>query len=401
MVAGDLVNTASRVQSVATARSVLVGDATRRATDAAVRYEPAGTHELKGKAEPMALFRALQVVAGRSGVMRVEGLEAPFVGRDRELRMLKDLFHSTVDHLTPQLVTVSGVAGVGKSRLSWEFEKYVDGLAEERLVAPRPVPVLRRGRHVLGAGGHDADAGGVGGGRGPRGRRREARRHPRRVRRRRRASAAGSSPGSAQLLGLDDRPTTGQDDQFAAWRLFVERMSDSGPVVLVFEDLQWADTSLLDFVDYLLEWSRNHPIFVLALTRPELAERRPTWGAGRRNFSSLYLEPLGPRGHGAAARGPGAGPAATGDQGDPGPGRGHPAVRRRDGPDAARPGSAREGRRRYRPTGPIDDLEVPETLHGLIAARLDGLARPSAGWSRTPRCWASRSRPRRWPRCPA
>ena len=111
MVAGDLVNTASRVQSVAPPGAVLVGDATRRATDASVRYESVGSHELKGKAEPMALFRALQVVAGRSGMMRSEGLEAPFVGRDRELRMLKDLFHSTVDHRTPQLVTVSGVAG--------------------------------------------------------------------------------------------------------------------------------------------------------------------------------------------------------------------------------------------------------------------------------------------------
>src|SRR5207342_1677456 len=100
MVAGDLVNTASRVQSAAPPGAVLVGEATRRATDASVRYEPVGSHQLKGKAEPMALFRALQVVAGRSGLMRVEGLEAPFVGRDRELRMLKDLFHSSSDHRT-------------------------------------------------------------------------------------------------------------------------------------------------------------------------------------------------------------------------------------------------------------------------------------------------------------
>jgi class 3 adenylate cyclase/tetratricopeptide (TPR) repeat protein len=373
LVAGDLVNTASRIQSVASPGSVLVGEATRRATDAAVRYEPAGFHELKGKAEPLALFRALQVVAGRSGSMRVEGLEAPFVGRDRELRMLKDLFHSSADHRTPQLVTVTGIAGVGKSRLSWEFEKYVDGLASD--VWWHRGRCLSYGDGVTYWALADMMRMRVGSVEG------EA---PEAVAAKLADTVARFVPDPAerrwieprlgQLLGLGDRPTTGQDDQFAAWRLFVERMSDVAPVVLVFEDLHWADTSLLDFVDYLLEWSRGHPIFVLALSRPELAERRPTWGTGRRNFSSLYLEPLTSEAMEQLLAGlvPGLPPSVAAT-----------ILARAEGiplyaVETVRmlldQGLLEQVDDRYRPTGPIDDLQVPETLHGLIAARLDGLA---------------------------
>ena len=101
-------------------------------------------------------------------------------------------------------------------------------------------------------------------------------------------------PRLAQLLGLGDHEPRERQDLFAAWRLFFERLADTYPTVLAFEDMQWADESLLDFVEYLLEWSRNSPLYVITLARPELLERRPTWGAGHRNFSSLYLEPLSP-----------------------------------------------------------------------------------------------------------
>src|SRR5258708_30312552 len=99
-------------------------------------------------------------------------------------------------------------------------------------------------------------------------------------------------PRLARLLGLGDWEGSDRQELFAAWRLFFERLADSQTVVLLFEDLQWADASLLDFVEYLLEWSRNHPIFVVTLARPDLLERRPSWGAGQRSFSSIYLEPL-------------------------------------------------------------------------------------------------------------
>jgi predicted ATPase len=99
-------------------------------------------------------------------------------------------------------------------------------------------------------------------------------------------------PRLAFLLGLDERPAGGREELFAAWRTLFERIGAAGTVVMVFEDLQWADAALLDFIESMLEWSRNHPILVLTLARPELADRRPTWGAGQRNFVGLHLEPL-------------------------------------------------------------------------------------------------------------
>src|SRR5436190_1860898 len=129
MVAGDAVNTAARVQSAAGPRSVLVDDATRRLAQAGIAFDDAGEHELKGKAEPQHLWRALRVLFGVGGVQRGDGLEGPLTGRDVELRLIKDLFHATIDRRQARMVVVSGAAGVGKSRLGWEFEKYVDGVA--------------------------------------------------------------------------------------------------------------------------------------------------------------------------------------------------------------------------------------------------------------------------------
>ena len=96
------------------------------------------------------------------------------------------------------------------------------------------------------------------------------------------------------LLGIDEPPSGGQDQLFAAWRTFFERIAAEAPVVMAFEDLQWADSGLLAFIDHLVEWSRGVPIYVLSLARPEFLEARPDWSAGKRNFNSLALEPLSP-----------------------------------------------------------------------------------------------------------
>src|SRR5436305_10516096 len=130
MVAGDLVNTASRVQSIAEPDTVLVGEATRRSSEQAIVFEDAGEHELKGKTEPVALWRALRVVSGRGGTLKSAGLEPPFVGRDRELKLIKDLFHGCAHERRAHLVSVTGIAGIGKSRLAWEFYKYFDGIVD-------------------------------------------------------------------------------------------------------------------------------------------------------------------------------------------------------------------------------------------------------------------------------
>ncbi|MGH9168941.1 MAG: AAA family ATPase, partial [Acidimicrobiia bacterium] len=291
MVAGDLVNTASRIQSVAEPGSVLVGDVTRRATEAAIAYDDAGTHELKGKEEPVQLWRATRVVGTLRGLLRAKGLEPPFVGRDREMRLVKELFHTCADERRAHLVSVVGVAGVGKTRLSWEYERYIDGLAGTvwwhrgrclaygEGVAYWALADMVRGRA------------GIVEGEGP------ATTLPK-VRAMVEQYIADPEerkwvePRLLHLLGLEERSAADQSDLFSAWRLFFERLADQAPVALVFEDLQWADSALLDFIEYLLEWSKDHPLFILTLSRPEITDRRPTWGARKRSFTSLFLDPL-------------------------------------------------------------------------------------------------------------
>ena len=273
------------------------------------------------------------------------------------------------------LVSVTGIAGIGKSRLAWEFYKYFDGIADDRLVAPRPLSRLRRGRGLLGAGRHGAHA--LPDRRGGRDlfRPAEAEGHTARATARPRGALfRRTSPRPPARPGGAARAATTQD-LFAAWRLFFERLADSNPTVLAFEDMQWADTSLLDFVEYLLEWSRDYPLYVITLARPELADRRPTWGAGQRNFSSLYLEPLSEESMQRAPGGARARPARAICA--------HRSSARAEGVPLYAVETVRMLLDRglltqdgpvYRPAGEIETLEVPETLHALIAARLDGVS---------------------------
>jgi class 3 adenylate cyclase len=288
MVAGDAVNTAARVQSVADPGSVWVDDATRVLTSAAVTYTAAGEHVLKGKAEPARLFAAGAVVAAVGGAQRVDGLEAPFTGRDRELRLVKELFHATVEDGRPRLVHVSGVAGMGKSRLGWEFEKYVDGLrgltrwhrgrclSYGEGVAFWALTEMVRSRLQMAEGdtedGASLDT-------------RLAQWLPDEVER------SWVSPRIGVLLGSEHRVFP-REDLFAAWTVFFERVAtDQDGLVMLVEDLQYADDGLLDFLDHALETAR-FPLFVLALARPDLGERRPGFGTGRRT-TTVHLEPLG------------------------------------------------------------------------------------------------------------
>jgi predicted ATPase/class 3 adenylate cyclase len=373
MVAGDLVNTASRVQAVAEPGSVFVGDATRRTTEGTVVYEPAGSFELKGKEGETPLWRALRVVSGRAGSLKSEGLEAPFVGRERELRQIKDLFHVCAEEGRAQLVSVTGIAGIGKSRLAWEFYKYFDGIAQ--------TVYWHRGRCLAYGEGvtYWALADMV------RMRCRIAEDEPQEEALRKLQAALEEhlldpeerrfvEPRLAQLLGLGEGTSHERQDLFAAWRLLFERLADTYPTVLAFEDMQWADASLLDFVEYLLEWSRDKPLFVVTLARPELLENRPTWGAGHRNFTSMYLEPLSQQAMQELLIGlvPGLPPSLR-----------EQILARAEGIPLYAVETVRMLLDRgllvadgssYRVVGEIAALEVPETLHALIAARLDGLS---------------------------
>jgi class 3 adenylate cyclase/tetratricopeptide (TPR) repeat protein len=372
MVAGDVVNTAARIQAAARAGQVYVGESTRRATDRIVVYEDAGSHELKGKSGLIPLWRALRVVSGARGSLKAESLEAPFVGRERELRLIKSLFHTTGEESKAHLVSITGIAGIGKSRLAWEFFKYMDGLPQSTywhrgrclsygegvaywaladMVRMRariaedeePASALQKLRATLQEHLLDED------------------------------ERKFVEPRLAHLLGLEERNARDKQELFGAWRIFFERLAETYPTVLVFEDMQWADASLLDFVEYLLEWSRSHPLYVVTLARPELLDRRSTWGAGRRNFTSLYLEPLstGSMQELLAGLVPGLPAELTTrilERAEGIPLYAVETVRMLlDRGLLAREGSV------YRPVGPVETLEVPETLHALIAARLDGL----------------------------
>jgi class 3 adenylate cyclase/tetratricopeptide (TPR) repeat protein len=372
MVAGDLVNTAARIQGEAEPGTVLVGEATRRASEAAIAFEAAGEHELKGKAEPVALWQAVRVTAARGGALRSEGLEAPFVGRERELRLVKELLHGSWEQSRPQLVQITGIAGIGKSRLAWEFFKYLDGLAEQAFwhrgrclaygegVAYWALAEMVRMRAQI-LEGEDPDS----------------------AREKLAACLAEYVPDAEErawigprlgnLLGLEERVDSDRQDLFAAWRLFFERIADRDPVVLVFEDLQWADQALLAFVEFLLEWSASQRLYVLALSRPELAEKQPEFGRGVRNTATLALEPLGDSDMTRLLDGYVPGLPEELKAQVLGRAQGVPlyaveTVRMLlDRGLLAQEGSV------YRPTGEIERLEIPESLHALAAARLDGL----------------------------
>jgi class 3 adenylate cyclase/tetratricopeptide (TPR) repeat protein len=372
MVAGDLVNTASRLQSAAAPGTVLVGEATHRAAANAIAFEEAGEQTLKGKTTPVPAWHALRVVAELGGRNRSETLEAPFVGRDDELRLLKDLFHATGREHRARLVSVVGPAGIGKSRLGWEFSKYTDGVIDATFWHVGRSPAYGEGISFWALGEMVRRRAGL------------FETDDESTTRRKiaetlveyvpdEADRRWIEPALLTLLGVETS-TGGSEQLFAAWRTFFERIADQGTVTMVFEDFHYADSGLIDFVDHLLEWSRGVPIFVITLSRPELVERRPDWGAAKRNFTSLYLEPLGSGAMRELLAGlvPGLPAAAvTG------------IVARADGIPLYAVETVRmlvaEGRLTivdgtYRPVGDLTSLAVPETLTALIASRLDGLA---------------------------
>jgi class 3 adenylate cyclase/tetratricopeptide (TPR) repeat protein len=372
MVAGDLVNTASRLQSVAAAGSVLVGESTYLATKGSIAFEDGGQHVVKGKELPLKAWKALRVTAGRRGTRWTDVLEPPFVGRDEEFRLVKELFHATAREGKPRLLSVMGIGGIGKSRLAWEFFKYIDGLAEEVAWHQGRSPAYGDGLTFWALG--------------------------EMVRMRARIAETDDAastlaklqetianyvpeesdrrwmlPRLSHLLGIEQGQVGEREELFTAWRSFFERISERSPVVLLFEDIQWADPGLLDFIEHVLEWSRNRSIFIVTLARPELMDRRPTWGAGQRNFTSLHLEPLPEAAIRSLLMGLASGlPETVVEQ----------VLDRAEGVPLYAVESVRmlvdqghlvlvEGT--YRLSGPLDRLEVPDTLHALIAARLDGL----------------------------
>ncbi|MBA2768141.1 MAG: AAA family ATPase, partial [Sporichthyaceae bacterium] len=375
MVAGDAVNTAARVQAAAEPGAVLVDEGTRKVAEVAVGFIAAGEHDLKGKAAPMPLWQATRVVAGAAGSQRIDGLEAGLVGRDAELRLVKELFHACVERRTPRLVSVTGAAGVGKSRLGWEFRKYIDGLLvtvwwhQGRClsygdgVAFWALAEMVRQRFQIA----EEDPSTVAADKLVTGLERWLPNPDER-------DYVG--PRLAQLLGVDYGKATsllGREELFAGWRLFFERLAATGPVVMVVEDLQYADAGLLDFLEHLLDWARDVPIFVLTLARPELESRRSGWGTGRRNSTALTFDRLDDAAMAALLDAlvpgmPTAAKTAIAARAEGIPLYAVETVRMLIDRDIVQPIDGV-----YRLVGDVGELAVPATLQSLLAARLDTL----------------------------
>ncbi|HWX73717.1 MAG TPA: adenylate/guanylate cyclase domain-containing protein, partial [Solirubrobacteraceae bacterium] len=373
-VVGDTVNVASRLQSAAPVGGILVGERTQRATDAAVRYEELAPLELKGKAEPVCAWRALDLFERDRPAARV-GVGAPLVGRQAELSQLETMFERVTRDSAPHLVTVVGQAGVGKSRLLFELERRLDR-------AEAPIQLLR-GR-CLAFGSNvvywpltemlRAECGILDGDSGAQARAKLNERL---------GSLLAASEGSeqverrlaplARLLGAQaggDEPLAEQEDGqsgreafFGAVRAVLEALAQERTLLVAWEDIHWADEGTLDLIEYLSQWLRA-PVLQVALARDELLERRPSWSTLRRVTTTTFLEPLAPgevrdliasmlRSAGTPTELP-------------------EALAERSG---GNPLFAEAMVQRIAEEGSATAAELPDTVQGLLAARLDSLER--------------------------
>jgi len=361
MAAGDVVNTAARIQAGAPVNAILVGELTYRATAHTVNYHEAEPVVAKGKSEPVAVWEALEARA-RFGVDVAQRPIAPLVGRQRELELLVSTLARVREERSPQLVTLIGVPGIGKSRLALELSNAVE--QERELIAWRQGRSLPYGEGVtfwaLGeivkaqAGILESDPAEAAA-----------------AKLRRSVEDLVSDETEVQWLDAHLQPLVGiggengsarAGEPFAAWRRFLEALAEQNALVLVLEDLHWADEALLDFVDELVDRVADVPLLVLATARPELLERRPGWGGGKPNAATLSLAPLPDD---ASARLV----AALLDR---------PllsAERQQDllAKIGGNPLYAEQYARAFVERGDLVDL--PETVQGIIAARLDGLSR--------------------------
>jgi class 3 adenylate cyclase len=355
--AGDVVNTAARMQAAAPVNGILVGDQAYRATAHAIEFRATAPIEAKGKSGQIVVWEAVAARA-RFGVDVVQ-MGAPLVGRSRELDLLADMLARVRAERSPQLATIVGVPGIGKSRLVYELWQLVD--ADPDLISWRQGRSLPYGDGVTywalaemvkaQAGVLETDSGEL-------------------VEEKLREAVIGLDDEEwlaahlRPLLGIEvdgDAGSTRRADSFAAWRRFFEGLAEQGPLVLVFEDLHWADDDLLDFVDHLIDRTSGVPILVVCTARPELLERRQGWGGGKPNAATVSLSPLSDDDTAqlvAALVEPGALSEVT---------RTSLIARAGGNPLYAEQFAhmiqeARAG-----------ELAVPETVQGIIAARLDSL----------------------------
>jgi class 3 adenylate cyclase/tetratricopeptide (TPR) repeat protein len=290
MVAGDVVNTAARMQAEAPVNGILAGEQTYRASAHVIDYREAGPVAAKGKSQPIQVWEAVRA-RSHPGVDVVQRTLAPLVGRRHELDLLRATLVRVRDERSPQLLTLIGVPGIGKSRLVYELSRIVE--ADPELVVWRQGRSLPYGEGVsfwaLGemvkaqVGVLESD---------------DAEEASEKLA----SSVRDLLPDAGwvetqlrQLLGIgatQELAGARREEAFAAWRRFLEAMAERRTTVAVFEDLHWADEGMLDFIDHLVEWTSGVPLFVVCTARPELLARRPGWGGGMANTFTLSLSPL-------------------------------------------------------------------------------------------------------------
>jgi class 3 adenylate cyclase/tetratricopeptide (TPR) repeat protein len=359
MASGDVVNTTARLQSAAPVNGILVGETTWRATRDRIDYAEHDPVSAKGKSEPIAVWEAVQA-RSRVGMDLEQRVLTPLVGRERELGIVFDAFDRAVGQREPQLVTLVGVPGIGKSRLVAELFQRIEHMPEliwwrqgRALPYGSGVSFWAVGEMVKAQAGinendqpeaaleklHDSVAQAV-----DEHERAWVRRH------------------LETLLGMSDEAALDRQETFAAWRRYVEGLAEQQPLVLVFEDLHWADDGLLDFVDHLSEWASGVPLLVLASARPELLDRRPNWGGGKLNAATLALSPLDDANAARVI-------AAVLDQ-TVLPADTQAALLEQAG---GNPLYAEQFARLFLEHGRVEEMPVPENVQGIIASRLDAL----------------------------
>jgi class 3 adenylate cyclase/tetratricopeptide (TPR) repeat protein len=366
-VMGDTVNVASRIQSAARPGTVTVGERTMRASDRAVNYRALEPLELKGKAAPVPAWEAVGLIAEQAVGREAPARESPLIGREPELTALETLYERVLEEGTPQLVTLLGEAGVGKSRVLREFER--------RLAEHPSLPTVRTGRCLpYGSGiifwalgevlraeagivdSHSADeawaklSAYVSDLRGDAGEASD-----------RQAAMIGRVLGvdvPPELVPREDDPERARDSFFSALRSGIEAIARRRPFVIAFEDIHWADDGMLEVIEHLAQWVRA-PLLLVCLARDELLDRKPGWGGGRRSATQLVIEPL-----------------SAGQTRElllallPSGRQVVPAVAERSG---GNPLFAEEMARRIAEKGGSEQVELPDTVQSVLAARLDSL----------------------------
>jgi class 3 adenylate cyclase/tetratricopeptide (TPR) repeat protein len=275
---GEAVNVAARLQQAAGPGEILIGSAAHRLTDGSIETENVGPLELRGFRRPIGAHR---VLAATNGQPKRVAVSAPFVGRESELELLENTLTRTIRDKRPHVFTIYGEPGVGKSRLLREFLAGVEGvtiLAGRALPYGEGVTYWPLAEMVKAAAGITDD-------------------DPMETAKEKLIECCGDE-AIAELLGLASGVMEAVDSERGqpeiAWaaREFVDELADVQPLVLVFEDIHWAEEPLLELIDHLAQWVRERALMMVCLARPELLDVRPGWGGGRIRSTAIELEPL-------------------------------------------------------------------------------------------------------------